>query len=243
MVEPLLSLPRWVYLGVAAGAVATVGVAVTFVVAGRLLPDGSVAADGGESDRSGRSDRSDRSGRSTEDIRREEIRAYLDDIDERFTEDAAVAGERVAFHLPERDVAVTFDARTFLALERGPTHAILAEHEMPGVALGNRLPFETPEPSPGADADRGTNTNARVGPGGPGGRGGPGGPGANRLEGRTDVADAAFDVLGLSPGADEAAVRRAYRRRVKEVHPDHGGDEEEFRRVQEAYDTARRHAS
>ena len=248
MVEPLLSLPRWVYLGVAAGAVATVGVAVTFVVAGRLLPDGSVAADGERSGRSGRSDRSDRSSRSTEDIRRGEIRAYLDDIDERFTEDAAVAGERVAFHLPERDVAVTFDARTFLALERGSTHAILAEHEMPGVALGNRLPFETPEPSPGADADRdaNTNANARVGPGSPSGRGGPGGrgaAGADRLGGRTDVADAAFDVLGLSPGADEAAVRRAYRRRVKEVHPDHGGDEEEFRRVQEAYDTARRHAS
>ena len=236
MVEPLSSLPRWVYLGVAAGAVATVGVAVTFVVAGRLLPDGSVAADGG------RSNRSDRSGRSTEDIRREEIRAYLDDIDERFTEDADVAGERVAFHLPERDVAVTFDARAFLALERGPTHAILAEHEMPGVALGNRLPFETPEPSPGADADRdaNTNTNARVGPGGPRGAGA---AGADRLEGRTDVADAAFDVLGLSPGADEAAVRRAYRRRVKAVHPDHGGDEREFRRLQAAYDAARRDAS
>ena len=239
MVEPLSSLPRWVYLGVAAGAVATVGVAVTFLVAGRLLPDGS-AADGGGSGRSGRSDQSDRSSRSIEDVRREEIRAYLDDIDEQFTEDADVAGERVAFHLPERDVAVTFDARAFLALERGPTHAILAEHEMPGVALGNRLPFETPEPSPGADADRDANTNARVGPGG---LGGAGAAGADRLEGRTDVADAAFDVLGLSPGADEAAVRRAYRRRVKEVHPDHGGDEEEFRRVQEAYDTARRYAS
>ena len=237
MVEPLSSLPRWVYLGVAAGAVATVGVAVTFVVGGRLLPDGSAADSGPD-----RSSRSDRSTRPTEDIRREEIRAYLDDIDERFTEDAAVAGERVAFHLPERDVAVTFDARTFLALERGPTHAILAEHEMPGVALGNRLPFETPEPSPGADADRDANTktNARVGPGGPRGAGA---AGADCLEGRTDVADAAFDVLGLSRGADEAAVRRAYRRRVKEVHPDHGGDEEEFRRVQEAYDTARRHAS
>ncbi|PSQ14377.1 hypothetical protein BRD02_09595 [Halobacteriales archaeon QS_8_69_73] len=111
---------------------------------------------------------------------------------------------------------------------------------MPGVALGNRLPFETPEPSPGADAGRGANTNTRAGPGGPRGAGT---AGADRLEGRTDVAEAAFDVLGLSPGADEAAVRRAYRRRVKEVHPDHGGDEEEFRRVQEAYDTARRRAS
>ena len=50
-------------------------------------------------------------------------------------------------------------------------------------------------------------------------------------------------MLGLPHGADEEAVRRAYRRRVKEVHPDQGGDEEEFQRVQEAYDAAKRYAS
>ncbi|MFB6147217.1 MAG: J domain-containing protein [Halobacteriaceae archaeon] len=45
----------------------------------------------------------------------------------------------------------------------------------------------------------------------------------------------AYEVLGLDPGADEAAVRAAYRDRVKEVHPDRGGDEASFRRVKAAY--------
>ncbi|WP_254839222.1 J domain-containing protein [Natronomonas marina] len=206
VVEPFVSLPRWLYLGVAAGVLVSVVVAVTFLVARRLFPDRGESAGGGQS------------GRSTEAIRRTEIREYLNRIDERFVEDAEVAGNRVAFLLPHRDVAVTFDARTFLALERAPTHVILAEHEMPGVALGNRLPFETPELS--------------FGPEDPAGR-----------EERVGAADAAYDVLGLSSGADEEAVRRAYRRRVKEVHPDQGGDEEEFQRVQEAYDAARRYAS
>ena len=206
VVELLLSLPRWVVVGVAAGAVVSAGVAATFVVAPRLLPDGSESSE------------ERRSGRSTEAIRRSEIRDYLGRIDEQFAENAEVAGERVAFLLPERDVAVTFDARTFLALERTPTHVILAEHEMPGVALGNRLPFETPDLSLGPEepADR---------------------------EAQLGTADAAYDVLGLPHGADEEAVRRAYRRRVKEVHPDQGGDEEEFQRVQEAYDAAKRYAS
>jgi len=44
-------------------------------------------------------------------------------------------------------------------------------------------------------------------------------------------------VLGVSPDADDSAVRRAYRERIKEVHPDaDGGDEDEFKRVQEAYE-------
>jgi DnaJ-domain-containing protein 1 len=53
----------------------------------------------------------------------------------------------------------------------------------------------------------------------------------------------AFAELGLDPDADAATVKRAYRDRAKEVHPDAGGDEDEFRRVQEAYATARNHAS
>jgi hypothetical protein len=48
--------------------------------------------------------------------------------------------------------------------------------------------------------------------------------------------EAAYRALDLDPGADEDAVRRAYRERVKEVHPDRGGDEAEFRRVTRAYD-------
>jgi hypothetical protein len=47
----------------------------------------------------------------------------------------------------------------------------------------------------------------------------------------------AYGVLGLDPGADEGTVREAYRRRIKEVHPDtDGGDEEQFKRVREAYE-------
>ena len=199
-VDALLSLPQWVYLGVAAGALVSLGVAVTFLVGARRFPDGDAGPEG----------------RSTETIRRGEIRRYLEAIGERFTEDAEVAGNRVAFFLPQRDVAVTFDAGTYLALEGTPTRVVLAEHELPGVALGPRLPFETPE--------------------------GPVGVGAGR-DRRGGTPEAAYEVLGLPRGAEEAAVRRAYRRRVKAVHPDHGGDEREFRRLQAAYDAARRDAS
>jgi hypothetical protein len=51
------------------------------------------------------------------------------------------------------------------------------------------------------------------------------------------AADEAYDTLGLEPGADQAAIRDAYRERIKEVHPDtEGGDEAAFRRVREAYE-------
>lgn len=44
-----------------------------------------------------------------------------------------------------------------------------------------------------------------------------------------------FEVLGVDPDADDGEVVDAYRQRVKEAHPDHGGSTEEFRRVQDAY--------
>lgn len=46
----------------------------------------------------------------------------------------------------------------------------------------------------------------------------------------------AYRILDLDPGADDEQVKRAYRERVKRVHPDRGGDEEEFRRVKNAYE-------
>lgn len=46
----------------------------------------------------------------------------------------------------------------------------------------------------------------------------------------------AFDLLGVDPDADEEAVIDAYRERVKEVHPDHGGSAREFQRVKRAYE-------
>jgi ferredoxin len=44
----------------------------------------------------------------------------------------------------------------------------------------------------------------------------------------------AFEVLGVDPDADAEAVEAAYRRRVKETHPDRGGSVEAFRRVRRA---------
>ncbi|MCU4750493.1 2Fe-2S iron-sulfur cluster-binding protein [Halobacteria archaeon AArc-curdl1] len=43
-----------------------------------------------------------------------------------------------------------------------------------------------------------------------------------------------FDVLQVDPDADEADIERAFRRRIKEVHPDQGGSVEEFRLVHAA---------
>jgi hypothetical protein len=43
---------------------------------------------------------------------------------------------------------------------------------------------------------------------------------------------------GLEPGADREAINGAYRRLAKEHHPDHGGDAEDFKRLQGAYEAA-----
>lgn len=48
--------------------------------------------------------------------------------------------------------------------------------------------------------------------------------------------DSPFDILGIDPDADDADIVRAYRERVKEVHPDQGGSVSEFRTVQTAYE-------
>lgn len=47
----------------------------------------------------------------------------------------------------------------------------------------------------------------------------------------------ARQVLGVDAGADEAEIKRAYRERAKEVHPDRSdGDAESFKRVTDAYE-------
>lgn len=46
-----------------------------------------------------------------------------------------------------------------------------------------------------------------------------------------------YTTLGLDRTADEAAIKRAYRRLAAQHHPDRGGSKEEFQRVQQAYDT------
>jgi len=47
-----------------------------------------------------------------------------------------------------------------------------------------------------------------------------------------------FEILDIEPDADEDAIERAYRARVKEVHPDHGGSVEAFQSVRAAYEEA-----
>ncbi|WP_418286719.1 ferredoxin Fer [Halorubrum sp. DTA46] len=44
-----------------------------------------------------------------------------------------------------------------------------------------------------------------------------------------------FEVLGVDEDADDAAIERAYRERVKRAHPDQGGTLEEFQLVRRAY--------
>jgi len=48
-----------------------------------------------------------------------------------------------------------------------------------------------------------------------------------------------YDVLGIDPDADEQDLVDAYRERVKEAHPDHGGSREEFQAVKNAYEKIR----
>lgn len=52
------------------------------------------------------------------------------------------------------------------------------------------------------------------------------------------IGDAWPLVLGIAPAASEEEIKRAYRKRALETHPDHGGDAEAFRRVQHAYEQA-----
>ncbi len=47
-------------------------------------------------------------------------------------------------------------------------------------------------------------------------------------------------ILGLRWTATTAQLKAAYRKRVLETHPDHGGTAAEFRKVKRAYDTLRK---
>ena len=46
-----------------------------------------------------------------------------------------------------------------------------------------------------------------------------------------------YDVLGISRGASEQEIRKAYKTKSMKHHPDRGGDEDEFKKVNEAYST------
>ena len=47
--------------------------------------------------------------------------------------------------------------------------------------------------------------------------------------------DIFFRLLGLSPSASWEEIERAYRKKAKIHHPDHGGDEDAMRTLNEAY--------
>lgn len=193
----MYGLPPWLVLGVALGAVASLGIAVVFYAGLVLFPTGHTAP-----------------AWESESRRHVEIRQYFDTIDEQYVEHHTIEGQEVAFYLPHRDVAVTFDARAYYRIERSPTEAVLVEHELPGGHLGHRLPFETPELDLEEGGDEGV-----------------------------EPARAAFDVLGVPASASRKELKRAYREKAMEVHPDHGGDTDEFRRILDAYSTAKQHAS
>lgn len=45
-----------------------------------------------------------------------------------------------------------------------------------------------------------------------------------------------YDLLGVTKNATDKDLKAAYRRAVKDAHPDKGGNEQKFREVQEAFD-------
>jgi curved DNA-binding protein len=45
-----------------------------------------------------------------------------------------------------------------------------------------------------------------------------------------------YSILGVTPGASDAEIKSAYRKLVKEHHPDTGGDGERFAQINAAYD-------
>jgi DnaJ-class molecular chaperone len=45
-----------------------------------------------------------------------------------------------------------------------------------------------------------------------------------------------YDALGLDPSASDQQVKRSYRKKAMETHPDKGGDPEAFKKITEAYE-------
>src|SRR6218665_3796536 len=59
--------------------------------------------------------------------------------------------------------------------------------------------------------------------------------------GRTEMFDSplaasAYEILGVDPAVDHVELRRAHRLRLRQTHPDTGGDSAVFIRVQRAWE-------
>jgi curved DNA-binding protein len=52
-----------------------------------------------------------------------------------------------------------------------------------------------------------------------------------------------YSILGVDRNADQNQIKQAYRTLVKQHHPDRGGDAEQFKRINEAYETLKDPAS
>ena len=46
-----------------------------------------------------------------------------------------------------------------------------------------------------------------------------------------------YQTLGVSPQADEKEIKKVHRKLAGKHHPDKGGDENEFKKIQQAYET------
>lgn len=57
---------------------------------------------------------------------------------------------------------------------------------------------------------------------------------------KTPAGESIWSVLGVSRDVTLDELKAAYRKRALETHPDHGGDDESFRRVVRAYEEAQR---
>lgn len=45
-----------------------------------------------------------------------------------------------------------------------------------------------------------------------------------------------YDILGVDKNADQDTIKKVYRQKAKEFHPDKGGDESMFKKISEAYE-------
>ena len=45
-----------------------------------------------------------------------------------------------------------------------------------------------------------------------------------------------YDILGVSDGSSRVEIRSAFRKLVLEHHSDRGGDDEQFKRIKQAFD-------